>query len=344
MLKFFIKLKNILKIKKMKKIVYISLPNKNIIKVLKITNDMSFKVIQNFKISGNIQPIYLCNEKKILYAGVRKKNKILMFKILKNGILKKKCDISIEHPSNHININFKYKLLFSSSFHGNCLELYNIDKNYIPYKKFYTFSNIYGCHFSLVSQDDKMLFFSSLKENKIYYLKMSRLKKIKKSSIFHIQFGKNFGPRHFVIHNNKNFMYVVNELNGIVSVLRIKKKIKILQNISLFPYKKEDLWSSEIGITPCSKYLYVSDRKKNIITSFKINKKDFTLKFLKYYKTECQPRTFRIDSTGNYLIVAGEKSNNIKMYEINKKNGSLKCIIGSFFVGGNPVWINFFDL
>ncbi|WP_343154568.1 beta-propeller fold lactonase family protein [Buchnera aphidicola (Pseudoregma panicola)] len=328
----------------MKKIVYISLPNKNIIKVLKITDNMLFETIQNVKIFGNIQPIYICNKKKILYVGVRKKNKILTFDILKNGTLEEKTNINIDYPSNHIHVNLKHKLLFSSSFHGNCLELYKIDKNYVPYKKIYTFTNIYGCHFSSVTKDNNFLFFTSLKKNKIYYFKMSNLNKINKNFISYIKLGKNFGPRHFVMHNNKEFIYVINELNGIVSTIKIKKKIKVLQNIRLFPNKNKKFWSSEIEITPCNKYLYASDRKINIITSFKIEKKKFNLKFLKYYKTECQPRTFRIDSSGKYLIVAGEKSNNITLYKINKKNGDLTYLIKNFFVGGNPVWINFFDL
>ncbi|WP_343189757.1 beta-propeller fold lactonase family protein [Buchnera aphidicola] len=327
----------------MNKIVYISMPNKNVIQVLKINENMFFEKIQNFKVSGNIQPINIFKEKKLLYVGLRYENKILTLKILKDGTLKKNSEINIKYPTNHINIDFKNKILFSSSFHGDCLELYKINKYGIPYKKYYTIHNIRGCHFSLLNNYYNLLFFTALKEDKIYYFNMSNLKKIQKNFVNFFKLGKKFGPRHCTIHSNKKILYIINELNSTISTVKIYKNMEILQNISLLPNTEKKYWASEIQITPCSKYLFASDRHKNIITSFKV-KKNYTLKLLKFYNTEIQPRTFKIDSSGKYLIVAGEISNNISLYEIDKKNGNLKCLIKNFFVGGNPVCAIFFDI
>ncbi|WP_343188906.1 beta-propeller fold lactonase family protein [Buchnera aphidicola (Chaitoregma tattakana)] len=328
----------------MKKIIYVSLSGENVIKVLQISKKMEFIVIQKFKTNGIPQPIYIYPKKKLLYLGIRPNNKILVLKILENGMLKFFNKIDIKYPSNHININFKKKILFSSSFHGNCLEMYKIDENCIPYKKYNILFNIKGCHFSSVTKNNKLLIFSAIKEDRIYYSNTRNLNKIDKSLCSHITFDKNSGPRHFVLHKNKKNMYVINELNSTINVIKIDEKMKILQKIKLIPNTEKKFWASEIEITPCNKYLYASDRKKNVITSFKISNSGDQLKLLKFYKTDIQPRSFRIDSSGNYLVSTGEKSNSMSLYKININNGQLIHLIKNFFIGKNPIWVNFYDI
>ncbi|WP_343188026.1 beta-propeller fold lactonase family protein [Buchnera aphidicola (Ceratoglyphina bambusae)] len=330
------------------KIIYISIPNEKIIKVLKINNNFIIKVLQKFNTCDNVQPLQIFFKKKILYAGLRPRCKILISKILENGCLKKINEVKLDFPSNHICLDLKNKFLFSSSYHGNCLEVYKIDENGIPIKKYTTFFNIKGCHFSTITLDNNFLLFTALKEDKIYFINLSDLKKKKKIIISYLKLEKNSGPRHLSLHPNKKYFYIINELNSTICTIKISSKkfnkFEIIQKISLVPKKQKKFWASEIQITSCGKYLYASDRIKNIISSFKIDKKKFILKFLKHYYTENQPRSFRIDSSGNFLAVVGEKSNSMSIYKINNLNGSLKKIVKKFFVGNNPIWINFYDL
>ncbi|CAL4320767.1 beta-propeller fold lactonase family protein [Buchnera aphidicola] len=325
--------------------IYISFPKENKIKNFILTKKNNFFLQQSLKISGSIQPLLICKKNKLLYTGIRPFSKILTCKILSSGRLKIIKELSILGNSNHLSINLKKKLLFSSSYSGNCLSVITLNKLGIPQENIQTYFNINGCHYSTSCSNNKLLISSALLSDEIYFFNIKKKTIYKNKNIKKIVCNKKSGPRHMSIYENKKykFLYVLNEINGTIDVWNFKhfytkKKMFHIQNIKITNIKKKNFWSSDIHITPCNNYLYATDRSSHTITLFKINKKKGYLKILKIYNTETQPRSFCIDEDGKLLIIVGEKSKYISIYKISKKTGFLN-IINRFLIGKNALWV-----
>jgi 6-phosphogluconolactonase len=328
-----------------KYIVYVSIPKEKFIEVFKIKKNV-VKKIQEVYTKREIQPLKISYKKKIIYAGIRNKPKIITYKIKKNGFLKKVKETKTFANPNHISLDIQEKYLFNSSYGGNCIVCHELNKQGFPKKKYRTKKKIYGCHSSIFHSFSKTLFFTSLKLDKIFFEKVNNLQKIFKKKLFYLKSEKNSGPRHMEIHPNQKYLYVLNELNNTISIWNInkilnKKVTHPIQIINTFPEFHGKKWAADIHISPCGSFLYTSERTSNSISLFLINKKKGILKLIKTYETEIQPRSFNIDPTGKRLIVSGQKSNSISIYKIDKNLGLLKKIT-SFPTRKEPLWIEIF--
>ncbi|WP_343155306.1 beta-propeller fold lactonase family protein [Buchnera aphidicola (Kurisakia onigurumii)] len=321
---------------------YISNANSSNIQVLNFKKNNEINIIQEEKVKGEPQPITISNTKKILYIGIKFKNRINTYKILQDKKIKKIHSFDVIGTPNHISLDIEEKFLFCSSFHGNLINIILLDNLGIPKKIIHTINNVPGCHFSCTNIDNTHLISTSLKSDKFY------IYKFKEKTFFpetkkKIKLNKKSGPRHLVFHPNKTIIYNINELNGTIDVWKFQKNeffnIKNIQNISIIPHEyKNPPWSSDIHITKNGNFLYASDRNASIITLFKINIYNGKLILIDYYVTEEQPRSFCISKNEKYLIVLGEKSNSISIYKINNKNGSL-LFLHNMIVGSRPIWV-----
>ena len=135
----------------------------------------------------------------------------------------------------------------------------------------------------------------------------------------------NAGPRHFEVSKKGQFIYVINELNSTISVLRkLKKSYSIIQNISTLDKNfKGQSFCADIHLSKNRKFLYGSNRGENSIAVFKINKKGILKKIQTISTKGNWPRNFIVSPNGKFLLVANQKSNNISVYQIHKKNGQL---------------------
>jgi 6-phosphogluconolactonase len=134
------------------------------------------------------------------------------------------------------------------------------------------------------------------------------------------------GPRHFKISKDGMFIYVINELNSTVSVLKKdKNNYKNIQNISTL---SNDFTGhnqcADIHISKDENFIYGSNRGENSIVVFKRNKKDGTLQKIQNISVSGDwPRNFTIAPNGKFLLVANQRSKNISVYKVHKKTGEL---------------------
>ncbi|CAL4321059.1 6-phosphogluconolactonase [Buchnera aphidicola (Periphyllus testudinaceus)] len=331
-----------------KYIIYISIPKKYIIEVFKFNSLGSIKKIQEIYTNGEVQPLKLCYKKKLLYAGVRNDSRIITYKINKKGLLKLLKETKTIGDPNHIFIDKNEKYLFNSSYGGNSISFHFLNKKGIPEKLFKNKKNILGCHSSVLDIKNNFLFCSSLKMDKIFIYSLKKIKKIFKKEKNILKCIKKSGPRHIIIHPKNKYLYIIHELNSSISIWNIKKifndnKIKCIQKIDILNIKLKKNWAADIHFTPCGNFLYASERIYNSITLFQVNSNTGKIKLIKIYKTEIQPRSFKIDNTGKYLIISGQKSNSISIYKINKKNGFLKKE-KSFNTMKEPLWVEILQL
>jgi len=136
----------------------------------------------------------------------------------------------------------------------------------------------------------------------------------------------NAGPRHFEISQKGKFIYVINELNSTISVLKKKKEsYAFIQNITTladgFDGKS---FCADIHLSKDGQFLYGSNRGENSIVVFKLNKTSGELKKLQTISTYGDwPRNFTLTPNGNYLLVANQRSKNISVFGVDKKTGNL---------------------
>lgn len=140
---------------------------------------------------------------------------------------------------------------------------------------------------------------------------------------------QNAGPRHFEISKKGTFIYIINELNSTISVLKNNNNnYSNIQNISTLEanYKGKS-YCADIHLSKNEKFLYGSNRGENSIVAFKRNKKTGKLTKIQSVSVEGDwPRNFALSSNGKFMLVANQHSNNISVFAVDKKNGKLKFI------------------
>lgn len=138
------------------------------------------------------------------------------------------------------------------------------------------------------------------------------------------------GPRHFAIHPNGQFAYVINEMQLTVDAFAYDSKAGVLasiQTISTVPENTsgDNLSTAEIQVHPSGKFLYGSNRGHNTIVAYRIDPQNGTLSYIENQSTAGQtPRNFAIDPTGNYLLAENQTTNTIVVLRIDPETGKLE--------------------
>ncbi|MGG1617897.1 lactonase family protein [Paenibacillus sp. NRS-1782] len=135
------------------------------------------------------------------------------------------------------------------------------------------------------------------------------------------------GPRHLVFHPSRPYAFVANELNNTVAVFSYNERngeLQWLQSLSTLPEGSIDVENTvaDIRITPCGRYLYVSNRGHNSIVLYHVDLDSGKLETVEWVETfGSTPRNFNILS--GYLVVANQDGNNIVSFAIHSEDGRL---------------------
>jgi len=171
-----------------------------------------------------------------------------------------------------------------------------------------------------------------------------------------VQLKAGSGPRHLIVSADNRFVYVLNELTAVVTTLALDAKTGLLSEVSstsaLAPDSKlqpgaprpspgrnvdNDIWASDLHLTPNGRFLYAAERTGSTLTALSVDGASGKLTYLGSTPTEKQPRGFRIDPTGRFMIVTGEQSSTISSYAIDGAGG-LK-LIGRYPTGKGSNWV-----
>lgn len=332
----------------MTQIIYVSCPNSHQIYVWKLDEYKEklelMQIVCTFNNSAH--PIVIHPNKQILYIGVRPNFGITSYHISQEGLLHSINTTQIFISPTYLAINKTGTFLYCASYQYNTVNIISINKSGIIIDSIQIINGLLGCHSVNIDNQEKLLWVPCLKEDfiRIFRIHISKgtLTPFNPNCII---MNKGSGPRHMTFHNLKPYAYVINELNGTISVIKydlenITTPLLILQTINIAPNNLfKQFWAADIHITPDNRWLYCSDRASNIISCFQICSETKQLRFVNYQITEIQPRGFAIDNTGKFLIVAGQKSNQITLYSIDINCGKLN-IISSYPSGIGPIWIN----
>ena len=139
-----------------------------------------------------------------------------------------------------------------------------------------------------------------------------------------VQLGS--GPRHLIFSKDGKKLYVLQELNGAISVFDFAndKLNKIQETTILANDFKGNFTGADIHISPDGKFLYASNRgEANTISIFKIVKNGLLHPQSVVSSLGKGPRNFVIDPTGKFLLVAHQYSNDIVVFKRDLASGAI---------------------
>jgi len=143
-----------------------------------------------------------------------------------------------------------------------------------------------------------------------------------------LRMASGAGPRHLVFHPNQKWIYVVNELNGTITLLQKieNRKYDIKDSFSTLPKNyTEPNTCADIHISNDGKFVYASNRGHNSIAIFKVNITNGSLNLIGHESTRGDgPRNFSLSPDDKFLLVANQLTNNIVSYKRNKTTGFLE--------------------
>jgi 6-phosphogluconolactonase len=247
--------------------------------------------------SGGKHPCYVAVDKtgKWIFAGNYSSGSLALFHVNKNGNLDKASQV-IQHS-------------------GKSIVKGRQDEPHV--------------HSTFISNDNKTLYVSDLGTDKLMmYQFNNKSGKLSAAPMPFVSTKPGSGPRHFDIHPNGKFAYLMEELSGGVSVFQLQKNggLSFIQNISGLPRDFSGIiGSADIHVSPDGKFLYCSNRgESNTIGILKIDEKTGLLTWVGAQSTlGIAPRNFSFDPTGNFLLVANQSSDEIVIFNRNKETGLL---------------------
>ena len=140
------------------------------------------------------------------------------------------------------------------------------------------------------------------------------------------------GPRHICFDKNYAYGFIINELNGSITIIKYnaeKKEYEIKVNFDLSGQLSEssintDLGGAAIRVSADVRFVYTSMRSDNTIRLFAFDRISESLNYIASYPTGGRtPRDFTIDPTGKWLLVAHQDSDTIAIFNVNSYNGTL---------------------
>ena len=175
-------------------------------------------------------------------------------------------------------------------------------------------------------------------------------------------------PRHIIISSDNRFAYLLNELTAEVTTLALDAgsgQLKPVGTAKAVPPDSKlvpgmprgavgtpganqaprntdnDVWASDLHLTPDGRFLYAAERTNASITGFSVDGATGKLTYVSSTPTEKQPRGFAIDPSGRFMVVSGELSQTLSSYAIGA-DGGLRHI-GSYAGGKGANWVEIVD-
>jgi len=144
------------------------------------------------------------------------------------------------------------------------------------------------------------------------------------------------GPRHMAQHPNGRFRYVINELNGTVTVFELSAgQLHERQTLTTLPadFVGENTTknttkntTAEVALSPDGHFLYGSNRGHDSIAKYSVDSASGRLEPLGWTPSGGEhPRHFSLDPSGQFLLVANRDSDNVVVFERDGETGELSA-------------------
>ena len=210
-------------------------------------------------------------------------------------------------------------------------------------------------HAIITDRSNRYVFVPHLGSDQVFQFRFdAKTGRLSPNSPPHVQVKAGSGPRHLVTSPDNRYVYLLNELTATVTTFELAPNGSLdeIHSVSaLAPGSKlrpgmprpqegrdvsNDIWASDIHVTPDGRFVYAAERTSSTINALKAD--GGRLEYLFSVRTETQPRGFRIDPSGRTMVVSGEKSDHLAVYSIDPASGALASA-GRYATGRGSNWV-----
>ena len=340
--------------------VYVSNAEDGDIGLYTLRPDGSLQVGARFKAAPMVMPMSVSPDKRYLVAGVRSKPfAALTYSIDRaSGALKQVGGGPLAESFPYIAHDRTGRYLLGASYGANLVSVNPVKSDGTVGDPLQVIPTARNAHAIISDKTNRFVFVPHLGTDQIFqFLFDDRSGKLTANTPPVLQLKAGIGPRHLITSPDNRFVYLLNELTATVTTLTLDAKTGTLSeaasSAAAFPPESalrpgmprpqqgrdvsNDIWASDIHVTPNGRFLYAAERTSSSIGAFRVDPATGALTFLGSTSTEKQPRGFRIDPTGRFLVVSGEKSETISSYAI--ESSGLLLQVGRYPTGKGSNWV-----
>jgi 6-phosphogluconolactonase len=293
-----------------------------------------------------VMPMSVSPDKRFLYAAVRSKPfAAITFAIdRKSGELKKLSGGPLAESFPYIRADKTGRFLLGASYGGHLVSVNAIGKDGKVSDPLQVIPTARNAHAIITDNTNRYVFVPHLGTDQVFQFRFdAKTGKLTANTPPVVQMKAGTGPRHIIVSSDNKFAYLLNELTATVTTLSLDAKTGLLAEVSsasalpadskLVPGAARpspgrnvdnDIWASDLHLTPDGKFLYAAERTSSSLGAFSVDAATGKLTYLSSTPTEKQPRGFAIEPKGRYMIVSGEKSEMLSVYAIDAASGALK--------------------
>ena len=293
-----------------------------------------------------VMPMSVSPDKQFLFAAIRSKPfTVVSYSIDRStGALKQLSTGPLADSLPYIQVDRTGQHLLGASYGAHLVSVNAIGKDGKVSEPSQVIPTARNAHSIITDRTNRYAFVPHLGTDQIFQFRFdSKTGKLTANTPPLVQMKAMSGPRHIVMSPDNKFAFLLNELVATVTTLSLDAATGLLTEVSsasalpadtkLVPGAprggpgqrdvSNDIWASDLHVTPDGKFLYAAERTSSSIGAFSVDVATGKLTYLSSTPTEKQPRGFRIDPKGRYMVVSGEKSDTISVYEIDRASGAL---------------------
>jgi len=339
--------------------VYVSNAEDGDIGMYTLHSDGTLHAGERFKAEKVVMPMSVSPDKRFLAAAVRSKPfSVWTYGIDRSsGALKLIGTAALAESFPYIRHDATGKFLLGASYPGHLVSVNSIGTDGKVGDPIQVIPTALNAHAIVTDRSNRFVFVPHLGTDQIFQFTLdAKSGRLAANTPPVLQMKKGTGPRHVIVSGDNKFVYLLNELTATVTTLSLDAKTGTLKeesSASALPADSKlnpgaprptpgrdvsnDIWASDLHLTPNGRFLYAAERTSSSIGAFSVDPASGKLTWLSSTPTEKQPRGFRIDPTGRYMIVSGEKSETLSSYAIGA-DGSLR-LVGQVPTGKGSNWV-----
>lgn len=292
-------------------------------------NEGTLEHIQTMQLEGKGLPLARSPDGKRLYAS--------SFSEGKNGEID--CVETFEiHPTTqrlnrlsstpvigrmaHISIDRSGKFLMGACFMSGEIAVYPIgDRGHVQSYPTCTMRTPLTPHQLTVDYSNQFAYLPCMRSHTVMSLKFDATRgTLTENSPSQVYLPQGAGPRHFAYHPNRRYLYLINEMNGTITVFHHDSNAGMLTEIMTDSYVKADLdeepWGAQIHVTPDGNRLFAADRRGSTLAAWNIDQKNGHISNRRLVGVGENPRCFDISPNGKFIVLGAMSANNVELYDI----------------------------
>ena len=273
-------------------------------------------------------PMSVSPDKRFLYAAVRSKPfTVITYAIdRETGALKQRSAAAARGELPYIPVDKTGRYLLGASYGAHLVSVNAIGKDGKVSDPMQVIPTARNAHAIITDQTNRYVFVPHLGTDQIFQFRFdAKTGMLAANTPPLVQMKAGTGPRHIIMSPDNTFAYLLNELTATVTTLvarredrtadrgelgvgaaarqqaRARRAARRRRRAGQAPRAtSNDIWASDLHLTPDGKFLYAAERTSSSIGAFSVDAATGKLTYLSSTPTEKQPRGFRIDPKGRH--------------------------------------------